>query len=161
MVNLRGIDDEEDIAHLMIEGGLAKARADRLIDNKNDAIKEEKKVPQSASKHHPFSTSNNVVSATINIVPVAKTTVLVAKTEPKEDLVSKLTKVKPVTDPTKIKPASEPTMAKPAVPAGLKISRGVLPVNDTTVVGVCLLETPDTFYVCPSSCIEQFVRGLW
>ena len=59
---------------------------------------------------------------------------------------------------------SEPTKAKPAVeqvvPAGPKIPRGVLPVNNTTVAGVCFLETPDKFYVCPSTCIEQFMSIL-
>ena len=126
VVNLRGIDDEEDIAHLMIEGGLAKARVDRTIhENKIATIKDEKRVAPS-------------VSITTNMDQVAET-VSVGKTESIEDIVLTPTKAKPLTEPTQVKAASEPNKAKPAaeeaVPTGPKISCGVLPVNDMTVVG--------------------------
>ena len=143
VVKLRGIVDEEDIGNMMVEGGIAKAREDGMIGTNNVSPKEEKKVAASASKPSPITAINAGLTPTI-VAPVAETE----------------SKAKPVSEPV----MSEPTKAKPAVeqvvPAGPKIPRGVLPVNNTTVAGVCFLETPDKFYVCPSTCIEQFMSIL-
>jgi len=146
VVKLRGIEDEEDVGNMMVEGGLVKAREDRMIETVVANAKDEKIVATSASKLSPVNTSNKAVVTSTLVVPEAKT------------------KVEPVSEPIKPKPVSEPAKAKsaadPVVPAGPKIPSGLLPINNTTVVGVCFLDTPDKFYVCPSTCIEQFMAIL-
>ena len=144
VVKLRGIEDEEDIGNMMVEGGLAKAREDGMIGTNNVSAKDEKKVAASASKPSPPTTANNAVSTTTTVAQVAKTE----------------SKAKPVSEPAKSEQAKAKAAAEQVVPAGPKIPRGVLPVNNTTVVGVCFLDTPDKFYVCPSTCIQQFMSIL-
>ena len=148
-MKLRGIEDEEDIGNMMVEGVLAKVREDRMIETKIATIEDDTKVAKSASKPPSSNTSKN-----------APLTLRQPKVEP----VSVPTKIKPVTEPIKAKSAAEPMKAEPAaeqiVPAGTTISRGVLPVNNTTVVGVCFLDTPEKSYSCPSSCFELFMTIL-
>jgi len=57
---------------------------------------------------------------------------------------------------------STPSQSIPVTtpPVTTKVPRGELPVNTETIAGVCFLESPDTFYVCSSTCLEMFMPIL-
>ena len=74
-MKLRGIEDEEDIGNMMVEGVLAKVREDRMIETKIATIEDDTKV----SKPPSSNTSKNA------------------------PLTLRQPKVEPVSEPTKIK----------------------------------------------------------
>merc|ERR1719369_2744472 len=91
---------------------------------------------------------------------------IVIKSEEKDVSVKSITKVKTSSSSSialaapfvkdKLVPKSKDSEA---VPAGPKVPRGVLPAK-SAVVGVCFMESPKRFYVCPSSCLDKFMEIL-
>jgi len=123
---MRGLEDEEDIGQLLIEGGLARGREDKMVDLNTNTIGKD----ITTSSKPTTSPSGEDVSAS-----------------------SVSTSVSRVSTPTLSTPDSPPSVT-------LKIPRGVLPANTTIIAGVCFLESPDTFYVCSSTCLELFMPIL-
>merc|ERR1719427_964434 len=68
---------------------------------------------------------------------------------------------KPVVKSTdSVGPAILPPDLMSTVPATMAVSREVLSPGSNVVAVVCYLESPDTFYICPTTSVDQFTAIL-
>lgn len=131
------MEDEEDVGELLLAGGLAMFKEDKIINPITTGSEDKKSVPPNLT-----GIANPIVSNGFSY-----------------DLATSKKSCQPSNPPTV--PAFAGTSTATAAPlAGPKIPHGVLPGNTTTIAGVCFLETPDNFYVCPSSSMDQFMSIL-
>ena len=128
LVKMRGLEDEEDIGQLMIDGGLARYWEDKIA-GANTNMEVEKIIPSKCTSRSTGELGSEAmeVSSPLNGITAGVSTPLVSAAE------------------------SSPDAAPPVSP---KIPQVVLPGNTDTIARVCFLESPDTFYVCSSLSLE-------
>ena len=136
-VKLKGLDDDQDIANMLIDCGVAICNEldlkcsssnrfvevnDKEKDHNQELVQSEKKMDKEMNHN---SLSRQVESQTkVNPINTVK-----AKTE-----------------------------AKKLPVVGAKAIRGKLLMNETTVGGVCYIDDPVTFYVCPDDRVADYIK---